>query len=430
MGAVLTATLNPGATYFIGVDGSAGASGAYVINVDEGTPPPPCDDSKIEIPKGAVPAGEACGEDEDGGCFDGPEFHQEVSDGDAIIGTITYDLEFREFDMYELNLATDGILSVTVNAPFPVLMAMIAQDVPGSGICPDTTDGIPVAVVTGPSDPCSPITMETPPLVAGTHWFLVTCDFAAQELTCGDGENSYVMEVAVGEIVECDSIPVPGGSVDEGEPCVDSSPYTVNGGCNSDPPVFGDMNLGEPVHGNAWWDGATRDTDWYLINTDDPIETLDLTMTVNAQYLHLSGIIVMNPGFEGSGSCAKDAIAGVAGDTFVPCVEAVLDFTGFPAGVNWAFHAPAFAGGLAPIVTCGVGPAADNEYVFGLDITGVEPEPCPADLDGDEMVGFSDLLIVLNSWDDAGGIADLDDSGVVGFGDLLIVLNQWGPCPA
>ena len=59
----------------------------------------------------------------------------------------------------------------------------------------------------------------------------------------------------------------------------------------------------------------------------------------------------------------------------------------------------------------------------------IEPDPCPADLDDDGMVGFIDLLFLLDAW----GLcdccrADIDGSGTVDFGDLLIVLSAWGPC--
>ncbi|NNF43927.1 MAG: multicopper oxidase family protein [Phycisphaerales bacterium] len=56
--------------------------------------------------------------------------------------------------------------------------------------------------------------------------------------------------------------------------------------------------------------------------------------------------------------------------------------------------------------------------------------PCPADLDGDRDVGFTDLLTVLASWGpcDVECPADIDGSGDVGFTDLLAVLAAWGPC--
>ena len=59
-------------------------------------------------------------------------------------------------------------------------------------------------------------------------------------------------------------------------------------------------------------------------------------------------------------------------------------------------------------------------------------EPCPADLDGDGLVGPGDLTIVLASWSVGGGCGscagDLDGDGVVDAGDLTEVLAAWGPC--
>lgn len=72
-----------------------------------------------------------------------------------------------------------------------------------------------------------------------------------------------------------------------------------------------------------------------------------------------------------------------------------------------------------------------------LPTGGVRPEtivvwdpPLPADLDGDGIVGFADLVLLLGAWGDCpppkGGCpADLDGDGAVGFGDLLILLGTW-----
>ncbi len=35
----------------------------------------------------------------------------------------------------------------------------------------------------------------------------------------------------------------------------------------------------------------------------------------------------------------------------------------------------------------------------------------------------------VHGWSQVGGPEDLDGNGVVDFGDLLIVLSAWGPCP-
>ena len=57
---------------------------------------------------------------------------------------------------------------------------------------------------------------------------------------------------------------------------------------------------------------------------------------------------------------------------------------------------------------------------------------CTGDLDGNGIVDFADLLILLSAWGNCPNstcMADLDGSGVVDFGDLLMLLNAWGTCP-
>jgi hypothetical protein len=55
---------------------------------------------------------------------------------------------------------------------------------------------------------------------------------------------------------------------------------------------------------------------------------------------------------------------------------------------------------------------------------------CPADLDGDSLVGVNDFLLLLAAWgSDPGGPPDLDGDGVVGVSDFLALLAAWGPCP-
>lgn len=54
---------------------------------------------------------------------------------------------------------------------------------------------------------------------------------------------------------------------------------------------------------------------------------------------------------------------------------------------------------------------------------------CVGDLNGDELVGFDDLLALLTAWGSCGGcVEDVNGSGDVGFDDLLIVLTAWGGC--
>lgn len=54
--------------------------------------------------------------------------------------------------------------------------------------------------------------------------------------------------------------------------------------------------------------------------------------------------------------------------------------------------------------------------------------PCPADLDGDGIVGASDLATVLARWGSTDVAADLDADGQVGPGDLAMMLASWNSC--
>ena len=53
---------------------------------------------------------------------------------------------------------------------------------------------------------------------------------------------------------------------------------------------------------------------------------------------------------------------------------------------------------------------------------------CPADLDGDDMVGTEDILSLFAQWG-TDGPADLDGSGTVAINDLLVLFANWGLCP-
>lgn len=54
------------------------------------------------------------------------------------------------------------------------------------------------------------------------------------------------------------------------------------------------------------------------------------------------------------------------------------------------------------------------------------PLLCPGDADGDGMVDFSDLNVVLGSWGMVVGAGDVNGDGIVNFDDLNTVLNNWG----
>ncbi len=53
---------------------------------------------------------------------------------------------------------------------------------------------------------------------------------------------------------------------------------------------------------------------------------------------------------------------------------------------------------------------------------------CMGDIDGDDMVGVSDLLALIDVWGTPATDADINGDGVVNILDLLVVLATWGEC--
>lgn len=78
----------------------------------------------------------------------------------------------------------------------------------------------------------------------------------------------------------------------------------------------------------------------------------------------------------------------------------------------------------------GFGPGGGGTLGVLINRTGGAAPPCPADVNGDGVVSFPDLIIVLTDWGPCPGCpADVDGNGSVEFGDLLAVLGAWGACP-
>ena len=65
--------------------------------------------------------------------------------------------------------------------------------------------------------------------------------------------------------------------------------------------------------------------------------------------------------------------------------------------------------------------AGPGECVFS------EAGPCTEDVDGDGVVGTSDVMLMLSEFGCASGCnLDLDADGVVGISDILAVLSRFG----
>ena len=65
-----------------------------------------------------------------------------------------------------------------------------------------------------------------------------------------------------------------------------------------------------------------------------------------------------------------------------------------------------------------------------LDCADCNPNPCPADLNQDDVVNGEDLSILLADWGCLGieCIGDINEDGLVNGADLTVILSTWGPC--
>jgi len=124
------------------------------------------------------------------------------------------------------------------------------------------------------------------------------------------------------------------GSALEWEPC--GSDW--NGGCNMAVPAYQDLNSsGQVTCGTAWYDGTTRDTDWYrFVLASSKI----ITLKCDAEFVALFGIVDINNGCTGANWYQGTAYGLTTGF----CVSPLDSIQwALPPGEYVAFCAPDFA---------------------------------------------------------------------------------------
>jgi hypothetical protein len=167
----------------------------------------------------------------------------------------------------------------------------------------------------------------------------------------------FGFEVMVEEAVPC-TVVCPEGAIAEGEPdCYDGYVDNYNGGCNSSPYIWQDINCGDTICGTSgvYDDLYYRDTDWFRVKVGDG----DLTWTCVAEFPLL--IFVIDAGSE---NCVDYTILG---SLVVPkCDTASLSFY-VTAGVYWLLVMPS---DWLPTIPCG----DQSEYVAWAECTPFGPQ--------------------------------------------------------
>jgi hypothetical protein len=101
-----------------------------------------------------------------------------------------------------------------------------------------------------------------------------------------------------------------------------------------------------------------------------------------------------------------------------------------PAPADGFFTQASYRGGFSPteVWTCNWTAADNYGFISTPDANCSTDAPCPADLNGDSVVGANDLATLLAAWGGSGS-ADINGNGSVGAEDLAALLAAWGNCP-
>jgi hypothetical protein len=237
---------------------------------------------------------------------------------------------------------------------------------------------------------------------------------------------------------ECPGIDVSAANIVEPEACG----LDVNGGCNNLPsdPTFTVISSGDVMHGTAWADFDTRDTDWYLltVTAEDDVNgngVVEVHYNVQAELPVVSFLII-----DTLGDCTDTPIVGTNGYG-QSCAQVQPGVAGVEAPGEyyiWAGTGDAAGNAIFNGYPCQAGAAFGNNYLLCVDVTDdgapydptCPPAPCPWDCQStpDGQVNIPDFLAILAQWGQVGTSCDFDGGGV-SVTDFLEFLGNFGPCP-
>lgn len=184
-----------------------------------------------------------------------------------------------------------------------------------------------------------------------TYLITVCTGLAADENSANDCLTDTVTNIAPC-IIAC-----PEGAVMEPEACGEDN----NGGCNMSVPAYGSIQDGETICGTFWYNGETRDTDWYLFTITEP---QSITITANAEYGYAITLADMRYG------CENPIV--ITGYEFDKCEEGAINIDIVEPGDYVVFVGSAFGN----LLTC----EDHNKYWVSLRINPFVPGYCSTDL--------------------------------------------------
>jgi hypothetical protein len=355
----------------------------------------------VYCPPGGIAEGEACylpGPDvTNGGCNFVPELYSPISCGDTICGTAEAESGTRDTDWYLHRFTSDTIVTWKAVAEFPVQINILDL----SSGCGFLTS---IAFATG--NACDTVQV-TADLSAGDYVFFVAPS-AFDGFACVDGPHDYVAWLdCAPNCAQC-----PPGGIAEAEACIQVYPESYNGGCNSTPPVYSPINVGDTVCGTAWADTAgggldVRDTDWYeKVLTES---TIVQWRAVGEFPIHLATI-------DGTGGCGGYV---VRQQVFADSCDTATIVDTLAPGTFWFFAAPQIFTGY---------PCADGPHKYTAWLT-LACSRAKGDMNGVGGYTPADAVLMLNCVFLGTGSCDLcfsdvNCSGGLTPADAVLELNR------
>jgi hypothetical protein len=216
---------------------------------------------------------------------------------------------------------------------------------------------------------------------------------------------------------------IPAGAIAEGEgACGDSS----NGGCNSSPPAYDTIALGQSVQGRLFNGTQLRDTDWFEFTLPALSE---VTVSFAAQYP--SRLTILEPPVEPD-ACFRPSVLDISTVNFAQVCGTNTGTVVLEAGTHRLVISNAYFDG----VSCGAG---YEQYWLSLSGQAVVVACGPSDIAGPgQSLGFDgeltadDIIVFLNAFFAGDPIADVagpgqDPNSDFEFtaDDIIVFLNRF-----